>query len=558
MRKIGLLILLLVIILPFLYLGLKTQVLFKSLKENNNLIKNQLNQKDIKWLDFNWEELDKNIINLDSYQRKVANLIPGIKSEVQFQDNIKEVISFNKDLKSGVLAKNIINNNQDYLNQVLKINDLQNYFQNYNLIVLNDFFKDFNIWYQILGFDKPKNYLLLYQVPLIARPTGGLMTGYSIFTFNKGLESVNFDDILSLDDLVLTKYIPPEPLRILNNRWLFHDLNWFFDYPHSAKKIIDWYNQTGSSPSLDGVIMVNTSLIQNLINNLNIDKFQNISINDVFLKGLTSSMNYTGLETNKEVLITLMNTLFNEIKNTSSDKLLSLQKQLASDIVNKDFEIYFEDDRLEYYFDNLNLTGKISNSQNDYLAVVFNNLSPTFKIDDSSKNISLTTDFSTTTITNTLIIKEEKKPLNPESYLKIYLPLNSKIIKTEGIYLKDIPNKINYQKLGYVEDSDISQIEKNKIKDVINQIEIYQEEDKTVIGFWAKPSIKPIKIVYQLPQSSSEISKWQLVIQKQSGSNQKINYNIVLPQNKKLKPTAFQFNKPFILTNNIEVNFEFE
>ncbi|MGC8944329.1 MAG: DUF4012 domain-containing protein [Minisyncoccia bacterium] len=560
MRKFGMIILILGIFCA-LFFGLKAKFLFETLKTNNDLIKKELNNNNNNaWLQFNWENLERYLIPIDEKWQKILSLMPFIKKEIDFQNNIKQIIAFNRDIQNGIFINNVLKNNQDnqeYLNKISQLLNFKNFFRNYHLDLIDKFFNDINYWFTLLGFNGEKNYLILYEVPSVSRPQGGLVTAYSILTLNKGIKAITFDSILSLDDLIMAKVVPPLPLQFVNNRWLFHDLNWFFDFPETAKKIMAWYNQTNVTPKIDGVITINTSVINDLMDLFNINpNLSLIDINNIFIKGLTDSMDYTNSKTNKEILLGLMNELIQNIQNQSPEKTILLQEQIIRNANNKDLEIYFNNDQLEYYFDNLNLTGKILSTPNDYLAVIFSNLSPVFKTNDVTKNISLITDFSTTTITNTLIIKEEKRPLNLESYLEIYLPANIQILETQGLYLKSLPNTINYKKFGFIEDSDIVKIEQNKIKN--DNFEVYSENDKTIISGWAKPSINSVKIVYMLPFVSSDVNKWRLILQKQSGIKEVIKYNIVLPKNKKIKPTLFSFDKPFILNNDFEINYELE
>jgi hypothetical protein len=144
-----------------------------------------------------------------------------------------------------------------------------------------------------------------------------------------------------------------------------------------------------------------------------------------------------------------------------------------------------------------------------------------------------------------------------ETYLKIYLPKGIIIKKAENGYLKNNKDISSYyKKLGYRKDDDLSLIEKTKIKNENLGIEIYEEGGKTVVGTWAKLSLKPFRLVYKLPFDWTDFSSWELKVQKQSGQNVKFSYEFIMPDDVKIIPTLFPFNKLIPIESDMVIEFK--
>lgn len=558
MKKILFSILIINLVLAMMIFCYRVYSFYNNIHKNNDLIKQELNNKTLNWSKINWLELqNKYLITIPQSFKKILVIIPWFQKDIVFQDNIRLVINFIQDLQNGSFIQNVINNNQNYLNILSRVYDLKQYFNNDNLVVLNTFFNDLNYWYNFLGYDTAKNYLIIYQLPSIARPTGGLITSYSTLTLDKGgVTNCTFDTALALDDLMINKIIPPEPLQLINNRWLFHDGNWFFDFPTSAEHLINWYQQTSLTPNINGIISVNISVIQDFISILKLSP--EVNLDNLLINSLTNNIQTINIQAVKDSLNDLMANFASALKSQSQDNIKLFQNKIFNYLKTKDIQIYCTDDALEYYLDTLNFSGKVVNYHNDYLAINFINLSPTFKVNNSIKRISLNTNFASSTIINTLTIGEDKGAMNPESYLQIYLPNNIHILKVEGSYLKPLLKKLDYNKLGYTSDNGIIAQEKTMVKDELNKIIILKDDNKTIIGMWAKPSIKPVRITYQLLDQNLMPSEWQIIFQKQSGLEEQITYNIIPPADKQLKSALFPLNKPFMLTEDIELKYIFE
>lgn len=120
---------------------------------------------------------------------------------------------------------------------------------------------------ELLGADGPRRYLILAQNSDEIRATGGFISGVGIIELDKGeIKSIAFADSYSVIDL--TKPHPIPPVALETHMWaqilLLRDANWWADFPSSARKAWELYEQdTGSK--VHGVIAMDTPALQLLV-----------------------------------------------------------------------------------------------------------------------------------------------------------------------------------------------------------------------------------------------------------------------------------------------------
>jgi|GEM_PF-3167699 len=123
----------------------------------------------------------------------------------------------------------------------------------------------------LLGFDKPKNYLVLFQNPMERRATGGFIGSYAKVTIDKGVpSSLTFDDIYNpdgqLDEMGLTAPVPPEMAAAIPNmkKLYIRDANWWVSFPNSAKTVANLY-QAATGEVINGVIAIDLFPVKELL-----------------------------------------------------------------------------------------------------------------------------------------------------------------------------------------------------------------------------------------------------------------------------------------------------
>lgn len=121
---------------------------------------------------------------------------------------------------------------------------------------------------ELLGDEKEKKYLILFQNDKELRPTGGFITAYAIFRVDKGIIHVDkSENIYNLDNTIPNKPAAPEYIRkylkvpVLNLR----DTNLSPDFIESMKDFNELYDKARGKVDVDGIIALDTSVLVSVI-----------------------------------------------------------------------------------------------------------------------------------------------------------------------------------------------------------------------------------------------------------------------------------------------------
>lgn len=382
---------------------------------------------------------------------------------------------------------------------------------------LNNFISQDSQIFNLLAKDGEKRYLVLFQNNHELRATGGFIGSYALIDIKDG-EIVNLDipQRGSYDLRAgLSKYIiSPEPLKLVNARWEFHDANWFFDFPTSAKKL-DWFLQESQGPSVDGVIAINAEFMENLLKILGEIESNGTYINaDNFFLATqkTVEYDYNKIENNpKQIISELGPKIINQLFQSSAEDLLNISNLILQSLQAKDIQIYFNDPSLESWAIKNNWAGEIKNTSKDYLAVVNTNIHGGKSDQVMSDQIKLETilDKNGELINNLTIYRTHNGDINNPltkdmnyNYLRVYTPLGSQIISCSGFRPPD-ENSFKEPEEYFKNDQDLNLIEAYKtISTECQNTEIYEENGKTVFANWVLTDIGQttvINISYKLP-----------------------------------------------------------
>jgi hypothetical protein len=123
---------------------------------------------------------------------------------------------------------------------------------------------------QLLGADRPRTYLLLFQNEDELRATGGFVSAVGHATIAAGkIISLTVEDSYAVDDFTTPYPDPPAPLNDYMgiDLWVFRDSNWSPDFPAAARRAIALYTQTRGG-TIDGVIALNQRVVEALADGL--------------------------------------------------------------------------------------------------------------------------------------------------------------------------------------------------------------------------------------------------------------------------------------------------
>ena len=234
------------------------------------------------------------------------------------------------------------------------------------LIILGTFLALFLLFYMCLGDLRffanhllrlgffNNHYLILLQNNYESRPGGGFITAYGDLKVTMGIpHGLSFHNSYDIDtDNYVTPPYPHE--EFLKNEWYqgwsFRDSNWEANFPEAADDIIKFYEDKFEGNEIDGIIVVNFSLIENLIDKLGGIKIngEEITKNNLFTF-LTNEVNNVdrhdekALANRKSVLSDLAGTLLPKLKWNFFDTKSVIEEGLKT----KDIYFWFKSESLE-------------------------------------------------------------------------------------------------------------------------------------------------------------------------------------------------------------------
>jgi hypothetical protein len=119
----------------------------------------------------------------------------------------------------------------------------------------------------LLGFDRPRHYLILAQNNDEVRATGGFISGVGLVTLERGrITALQFGDSYIADNFDKPHPMPPTSLKKAMGieLWVVRDANWSPDFPTDAKVAAQIYG-IDHEMTVDGVIAIDMVFLQNLV-----------------------------------------------------------------------------------------------------------------------------------------------------------------------------------------------------------------------------------------------------------------------------------------------------
>lgn len=117
----------------------------------------------------------------------------------------------------------------------------------------------------LLGADRERQYLLVFQNSHELRPTGGFIGSVGLIDVDRGrIENIDIASVYDPDGQLREFIAPPNPLSIVTDRWYLRDVNWFVDFPTSARKMVAYFEKEGG-PTVDGVVALTPHVVQALL-----------------------------------------------------------------------------------------------------------------------------------------------------------------------------------------------------------------------------------------------------------------------------------------------------
>jgi len=227
----------------------------------------------------------------------------------------------------------------------------------------------------MLGAQRDRQYLVLFQNNHEIRPTGGFIGSIGLINVDRGVvEEVDVSSVYDPDGQMKEFIVPPDPLLAVTNRWYLRDSNWFVNYPTSARKAIEFFEKEGG-PTVDGVIALTPEVIRELLRvtgPINVPAYGVVVSYENFWRVTQDQVSYSydkDLNKPKQFLADLapllINRLFTEQEGSFVDKLGGLMKMIEE----KHLLIYLNNETRQEQLAELGWSGELPRNKTGLLAV---------------------------------------------------------------------------------------------------------------------------------------------------------------------------------------------
>lgn len=332
----------------------------------------------------------------------------------------------------------------------------------------------------LLGKDKPRNYLVIFQNDGELRPSGGFWTAYSSIKVDKGkITPGTSSNIYDLDDKISSTVPAPRLIKSyhLNVPYLnLRDSNLSPDFPTDAQIFLDgYYKAMGKKDKFDAVVALDTNVLVDIVKILGkldtrvgtftvdpdkrCDGCPKIIYDLEWIAG--RPRNYIEKD-RKGFLGPLMHALLANAMGSEKSKMAPLAEAFLNNINQKHILFYFPDAEIQKAAESANIAGQIvqTDTNTDYFhlndanfASAKSNIFIRQKIKHEITNNNGTVEHKVTiTYTNpskasNCNLEKGDLCLNAPVYrnlFRVYLPIGSQLIKMTGSEVEPL----KYEELG--------------------------------------------------------------------------------------------------------------
>ncbi|MFH1193735.1 MAG: DUF4012 domain-containing protein [bacterium] len=420
------------------------------------------------------------------------------------------------------------------------------------LLIFDDFS---NTLLKILGDDQFKRYLVVFQNNNEIRPTGGFIGSFAIVDVDRGeIKKMDipgggsYDIKGQLKELVIS----PEPFHLINSAWQFQDSNWFPDFPEAAKKMM-WFYEKSGGPTVDGVIALNATLMEDLlklIGPVDMPEYGRVMTADNFIEETQKivELEYDKTENKpKQVIADMTPKVLDKLLKIDAKNLAGLAEIAHKAVLDKDIMFFSKDEKTETALSSFGLSGQLRDisSFTDYLMLVDTNIAGQKTDGKIFKEIKHESEIAADgSIVNTVTITRRHTGVKGEifsgvrnvNYLRLYVPQGSEFLGATGF---GAPSGELFKtvKEGYSPDKDLARVQGPVFVDPKSGTRINNEFGRTVFGNWimvdpgqeATVTFKyklPGKLAMQETQGTwedklgfgSRFSTYSMLVEKQPGA----------------------------------------
>lgn len=298
--------------------------------------------------DFVSKIMDDNLYDLSVESNNISASLDKIHTNISFlQSDINELDGFvGQYLRNKLLRRSI-----DIGEYKTKIYEVKNLFSRTSIL---------------LGSEKPKKYLILFQNNMELRPTGGFIGSFGLVTFDKGrMSEIVVNDVYMADGQLKGHVDPPEPIRkyLGEGGWTLRDSNWDPNFPVSATKA-EWFLEKEINETVDGVIAIDLNFVKRLVaitGPINLLEFNLVvDSNNLYtlIQSEVESEFFPGSIKKATILTSLSKSLIDEIKSLEGSKYLAFFSELYESLERRYIQVYLHDENAQEAIKKLGYSGE--------------------------------------------------------------------------------------------------------------------------------------------------------------------------------------------------------
>lgn len=338
------------------------------------------------------------------------------------------------------------------------------------------------------------------------------------------------------------KIISPKPLHLVNPHWTLQDSLWFPHFPTSAEKF-QWFLSESAAPSVDGVIALTPSVIEDLLEVTGPIDLQSsyglvIDENNFYDEvQLLAEEKYDETQTSKQIIADMTPILFNKLFSAGDDpeQLANVVDVMSRALDEKNIVLYMNDEMLQRSVSALDWGGELKTTDGDYLAVINDNIAggkTNSVVEDTIKHRASIAEDGTVTNTVTYTLNHVGEPddvlqgTKYTGFVRFYVPEGSQLIDATGFETPDSQLFISPDEDARIDD-DLQRISGDVLVNELTQVYSNTEFGKQMFGGWMQVEAgksASVTLTYTLPfQIGNQdvldpVDQYTLLVQKQLGS----------------------------------------
>ncbi len=407
---------------------------------------------------------------------------------------------------------------------------------------------------ELAGIRETRRVLFVFQNPRELRATGGFAGSYALLTVNNGeIESIEAPEggTYSVQGQLPLRRIAPEALRLINPRFEFQDLNWWPDFPTSARKMTEFYGAAGG-PTVDFVVAITANVGEQILALagplITLDGHTIEAEN--FIDALQATIAHdraTDRKAPKKIITSLLPSMLKTTRDLALKNPKALASALASALTTKDIQLWSASETTQAALHRLSWSGELKPAQGDYLAVISSNLgsgkTDNVVHEEIEHEARVRNDG---TISATVKIRHIHTGIkgtraNGErhtAYLRIYTPPGATFVSASG-FTPPASHLFETPDTSLTPDADVRAEEGSRITDAQSKTDIWNEQGKTVFGNYLivdPGQTKEAVITYTLPFRLSSAPRqksaapYTLTIDHQAGTSPTISSSLILDE----------------------------